>query len=195
MLFVHQLHLGTKFSRASRVNCMRFTWGICSAGQGGTVLPREYRARAHVSRSPTLQLILRLHETDMHYCMRTSSDGKLRTCTLITIKWHQTRAVIFSWSGSKINSERKLGRAPQWLVNKRSLQPVCVCTLQSIAGDARCKMRLGSIILFVALCSFTAYYIYEPIPEEIEERWKLMLTNSFFRSLSHLVRTKTVRVM
>ncbi|XP_030600264.1 arylacetamide deacetylase [Archocentrus centrarchus] len=47
-------------------------------------------------------------------------------------------------------------------------------------------MRLGSIILFVAFCSFTAYYIYEPIPEEIEERWKLMLTNSFFRSLSHL---------
>ncbi|XP_030295828.1 arylacetamide deacetylase [Sparus aurata] len=47
-------------------------------------------------------------------------------------------------------------------------------------------MRLGSVILFVAVCSFTAYYIYEPIPEEIEERWKLMLTNSFFRSLSHL---------
>nr|XP_020471294.1 arylacetamide deacetylase-like [Monopterus albus] len=47
-------------------------------------------------------------------------------------------------------------------------------------------MRLGSIFLFVALCSFTAYYIYEPIPEEIEERWKLMLINSFFRSLSHL---------
>ncbi|CAB1446433.1 unnamed protein product [Pleuronectes platessa] len=47
-------------------------------------------------------------------------------------------------------------------------------------------MRLGSIILFVALCSLTAYYIYEPIPEEIEEKWKLMLTNCFFRSLSHL---------
>ncbi|XP_074498349.1 arylacetamide deacetylase [Sebastes fasciatus] len=47
-------------------------------------------------------------------------------------------------------------------------------------------MRFGSIVLFVALCSFTAYYIYEPIPEEIEERWKLMLTNTFFRSLSHL---------
>uniref|UniRef100_A0A3P9K5D6 Arylacetamide deacetylase n=1 Tax=Oryzias latipes TaxID=8090 RepID=A0A3P9K5D6_ORYLA len=47
-------------------------------------------------------------------------------------------------------------------------------------------MRLGSIVLFVALCSFTAYYIYEPIPEDIEERWKLMLANSFFRSLSHL---------
>lgn len=47
-------------------------------------------------------------------------------------------------------------------------------------------MRLGSIVVFVALCSLTAYYIYEPIPEEIDERWKLMLTNSFFRSLSHL---------
>ncbi|KAM6987883.1 arylacetamide deacetylase [Tautogolabrus adspersus] len=47
-------------------------------------------------------------------------------------------------------------------------------------------MRLGSIVLFVAVCSFTAYYIYEPIPEEIDERWKLMLTNSFFRGLSHL---------
>ncbi|KAM9318888.1 arylacetamide deacetylase [Pholidichthys leucotaenia] len=47
-------------------------------------------------------------------------------------------------------------------------------------------MRLGSIVLLVTLCSLSAYYIYDPIPEEIEERWKLMLTNSFFRSLSHL---------
>ncbi|KAM4627290.1 arylacetamide deacetylase [Polymixia lowei] len=47
-------------------------------------------------------------------------------------------------------------------------------------------MRLRGIFLFIVLGSFTAYYIYEPIPEEIEEKWKLMLTNSFFRSLSHL---------
>ncbi|KAM9812237.1 arylacetamide deacetylase [Syngnathus typhle] len=47
-------------------------------------------------------------------------------------------------------------------------------------------MRLGSIFLVVALCSFSAYYIYEPIPENIDERWKLMLTDTFFRSLSHL---------
>ncbi|XP_074536133.1 arylacetamide deacetylase [Halichoeres trimaculatus] len=47
-------------------------------------------------------------------------------------------------------------------------------------------MKLGSIILFFAVCSFTAYYIYEPIPEDIDERWKLMLTDCFFRSLSHL---------
>ncbi|XP_077397517.1 arylacetamide deacetylase [Festucalex cinctus] len=47
-------------------------------------------------------------------------------------------------------------------------------------------MRLGSIILFVALCSLSAYYVYEPIPEDIEQRWKLMLTNTLFRSLIHL---------
>ncbi|CAF97382.1 unnamed protein product, partial [Tetraodon nigroviridis] len=41
-------------------------------------------------------------------------------------------------------------------------------------------------ILFVAFCSFTAYYVYEPIPEEIEEKWKLILTNCFFKTLSHL---------
>ncbi len=69
----------------------------------------------------------------------------------------------------------------------------CLCLHPAVraVGNARRKMRLGSIILFVALCSFTAYYIYEPIPEEIDERWKLMLTNSFFRSLSHLVRENT----
>lgn len=49
-------------------------------------------------------------------------------------------------------------------------------------------MRLGNIILFVAFCSFTAYYVYEPLPEEIEEKWKLMLTNCFFKTVSHLVR-------
>lgn len=51
-------------------------------------------------------------------------------------------------------------------------------------------MRLGNIILFVAFCSFTAYYIYEPLPEEIEEKWKLMLTNCFFKTVSNLVRKK-----
>lgn len=49
-------------------------------------------------------------------------------------------------------------------------------------------MRLGNIILFVAFCSFTAYYVYEPLPEEIEEKWKLMLTNCFFKTVSHMVR-------
>lgn len=79
-----------------------------------------HRVRALVSISLTLKLILGLHETDMHYGTRTSGEEKLRTCTPITIKWHQTRAVTFSWSGSKIKSERRLCRAAEWLVNKRS---------------------------------------------------------------------------
>ena len=51
-------------------------------------------------------------------------------------------------------------------------------------------MRLKGLFLLLSLGAFTAYYIYEPIPEDIEERWKLMLTNCLFRSLSHLVRTQ-----
>ncbi|CAL8362758.1 unnamed protein product [Merluccius merluccius] len=48
-------------------------------------------------------------------------------------------------------------------------------------------MRLKGIgALLIVLGCFSAYYVYEPIPEDIDERWKLMLTNSFFRALSHL---------
>ncbi|MBN3322046.1 AAAD deacetylase, partial [Atractosteus spatula] len=42
----------------------------------------------------------------------------------------------------------------------------------------------GIILLLIG--SLTAYYIYSPIPDEIEDKWKLMITDSFFRSLSHL---------
>ncbi|KAM6960474.1 arylacetamide deacetylase [Aplochiton taeniatus] len=47
-------------------------------------------------------------------------------------------------------------------------------------------MRSKGIFLLIILGALSSYYIYEPIPEDIEERWKLMLTNCFFRSLSHL---------
>ncbi|XP_024263471.1 arylacetamide deacetylase [Oncorhynchus tshawytscha] len=47
-------------------------------------------------------------------------------------------------------------------------------------------MRLKGIFLLLSLGAFTSYYVYQPIPDEIEERWKLMLTDCFFRSLSHL---------
>lgn len=47
-------------------------------------------------------------------------------------------------------------------------------------------MKWGRIILFVFVCSFSAYYIYEPLPEQMEQKWKLMLTNCFFRTLSHV---------
>lgn len=47
-------------------------------------------------------------------------------------------------------------------------------------------MRCKGVFLVAVLSALTAYYVYLPIPNNIEERWKLMLTDSFFRSLSHL---------
>ncbi|KAJ8410705.1 hypothetical protein AAFF_G00186620 [Aldrovandia affinis] len=47
-------------------------------------------------------------------------------------------------------------------------------------------MRSKGIFLLLLLGALTAYYVYLPIPDDIEERWKLMVTDSFFRSLSHL---------
>uniref|UniRef100_A0A672NAJ4 Uncharacterized protein n=1 Tax=Sinocyclocheilus grahami TaxID=75366 RepID=A0A672NAJ4_SINGR len=48
-------------------------------------------------------------------------------------------------------------------------------------------MRSKGVLVFVLLGALTAYYVYSPIPNNIEERWKLMLADSFFRSLSQLV--------
>lgn len=47
-------------------------------------------------------------------------------------------------------------------------------------------MRSKGVLLFLLLGALTAYYVYMPIPDNIEERWKLMFTDCFFRSLSHL---------
>ncbi|KAJ8271137.1 hypothetical protein GJAV_G00123180 [Gymnothorax javanicus] len=46
-------------------------------------------------------------------------------------------------------------------------------------------MRSKTAVAFLILV-ICAYYVYLPIPGEIEEKWKLMITDSFFRSLSHL---------
>ncbi|XP_035277236.1 arylacetamide deacetylase-like isoform X1 [Anguilla anguilla] len=46
-------------------------------------------------------------------------------------------------------------------------------------------MRSNCTIAFL-LVVIGAYYVYLPIPGEIEQKWKLMITDSFFRSLSHL---------
>lgn len=32
-----------------------------------------------------------------------------------------------------------------------------------------------------------AYYVYSPVPENVEERWKLMLFNLGFRAVGHVV--------
>ncbi|KAB5535498.1 hypothetical protein PHYPO_G00118370 [Pangasianodon hypophthalmus] len=47
-------------------------------------------------------------------------------------------------------------------------------------------MRSTGALFLLSVCALTAYYIYSPIPDNIEQRWKLMITDCFFRSLSHL---------
>ncbi|XP_076139080.1 arylacetamide deacetylase [Alosa pseudoharengus] len=47
-------------------------------------------------------------------------------------------------------------------------------------------MRLKGLFFIFIWGALTAYYIYTPVPEDIDERWKLMITDCFFRTLSHL---------
>ncbi|KAK3513599.1 hypothetical protein QTP70_026033 [Hemibagrus guttatus] len=47
-------------------------------------------------------------------------------------------------------------------------------------------MRSIGALFLLSACALTAYYIYTPVPENIEQRWKLMITDCFFRTLSHL---------
>ncbi|XP_056420950.1 arylacetamide deacetylase isoform X2 [Hyla sarda] len=41
-------------------------------------------------------------------------------------------------------------------------------------------------LCFVLLSVLVAYYIYKPLPDNIEEKWKVMLMDATFRSLGHL---------
>ncbi|KAG7319522.1 hypothetical protein KOW79_016665 [Hemibagrus wyckioides] len=47
-------------------------------------------------------------------------------------------------------------------------------------------MRSIGALFLLSACALTAYYIYTPVPDNIEQRWKLMITDCFFRTLSHL---------
>lgn len=45
----------------------------------------------------------------------------------------------------------------------------------------------GKIFFFLVASALIAYYIYRPLPENVEEPWKLMLLDASFRSLKHVV--------
>ncbi|XP_042317018.1 arylacetamide deacetylase [Sceloporus undulatus] len=46
---------------------------------------------------------------------------------------------------------------------------------------------MGKAALWLLIASvLIAYYVYTPIPENIEERWKLMLINAVFKTLGHV---------
>ncbi|KAM3835532.1 arylacetamide deacetylase isoform 2-T2 [Vipera latastei] len=43
----------------------------------------------------------------------------------------------------------------------------------------------GKFFFFLVASALIAYYIYRPLPENVEEPWKLMLLDASFRSLKH----------
>ncbi|NXK48463.1 AAAD deacetylase, partial [Chauna torquata] len=44
----------------------------------------------------------------------------------------------------------------------------------------------AKLLCFCITCALVAYYIYTPIPENIEEPWKLMLVTAVFRTVGHV---------
>lgn len=49
-------------------------------------------------------------------------------------------------------------------------------------------MEMGAKLLCLFLASaLVAYYIYTPMPEDLEEPWKVMLVTASFRAVGHMV--------
>ena len=61
-----------------------------------------------------------------------------------------------------------------------------------VTGDTergrRKKMGLKPLVVTVLLTVAVAYYIYLPLPDAIQQPWKLMVLDAGFRSAMHLVR-------
>lgn len=55
-------------------------------------------------------------------------------------------------------------------------------------------MRLRPLVLCVLLALAVAYYVYTPLPENIQEPWKLMVVSAGLRTSLHLVRGTQVCV-
>ena len=49
-------------------------------------------------------------------------------------------------------------------------------------------MRLLPVVVTLLLTVAVAYYVYIPLPDAIQEPWKLMLLDAGFRAAMHLVR-------
>lgn len=49
-------------------------------------------------------------------------------------------------------------------------------------------MRLLPVVVTVSLTVAVAYYVYIPLPDAIQEPWKLMILDSGFQTMMHLVR-------
>lgn len=51
-------------------------------------------------------------------------------------------------------------------------------------------MRLLSLIVTVSLTLAVAYYIYTPLPDAIQQPWKMMMLDAYFRTVIHVVRER-----
>ena len=49
-------------------------------------------------------------------------------------------------------------------------------------------MRLLPAVVTASLMLAVAYYVYIPLPDAIQEPWKLMMLDAVFRTTMHLVR-------
>lgn len=58
----------------------------------------------------------------------------------------------------------------------------------SARSSVRDKMRLLPVVVTLSLTVAVAYYVYIPLPDAIQEPWKLMLLDAGFRAAMHLVR-------
>uniref|UniRef100_A0A4W6DNI3 Neutral cholesterol ester hydrolase 1a n=1 Tax=Lates calcarifer TaxID=8187 RepID=A0A4W6DNI3_LATCA len=56
-------------------------------------------------------------------------------------------------------------------------------------------MRLKPVVFTVLLTVAFAYYVYIPLPDAIQEPWKLMLLDAGFRATMHLVREEMFSIL
>lgn len=52
----------------------------------------------------------------------------------------------------------------------------------------RCRMRLLPVLVTLSVTVGVAYYVYVPVPDAIQEPWKLMMLDAGFRAGMQLVR-------
>ncbi|XP_043926474.1 arylacetamide deacetylase-like [Protopterus annectens] len=47
-------------------------------------------------------------------------------------------------------------------------------------------MKAKTILIVLIVTGLTAYYIYTPVPDPVQQKWKVMLVNAFYRSVQNV---------
>lgn len=72
-------------------------------------------------------------------------------------------------------------------------KPESISCSQIVTEDpeaVRYKMRLLPVVVTMLLTAAVAYYVYIPLPDAIQEPWKLMMLDALSRTAMHLVRER-----